>query len=186
MKSLFVRTARFFVILFGRASLTTSTAFRRFSFAVEHGSRDDDFIERKYYRMPKKIYSKRSSTDGLSYVFEVRSDMNYVEIKERIAVRLPLMRCKAMIRLQPQKLSSLPCFHCTRLRTENGFFSEKPEIFSMAITSFNCVFYLRKFRISMLAFNFVINVIPFAGWAQIPPYFIISQKEKMGDNKRPL
>lgn len=52
------------------------------SLRVEHGSRDGDFVERKYYRMPKKIYSKRFSTDGLSYVFEVRSDMNYVGLDD--------------------------------------------------------------------------------------------------------
>lgn len=56
---------------------------------VEHGSRDGDFVERKYYRMPKKIYSKRFSTDGLSYVFEARSDMNFVgldDLREYAAV----------------------------------------------------------------------------------------------------
>lgn len=52
------------------------------SLRVEHGSRDGDFVERKYYRMPKKIYSKRFSTDGLSYVFEARSDMNYVGLDD--------------------------------------------------------------------------------------------------------
>lgn len=49
---------------------------------VERGSREGDVLSRKYYRMPKKIYSKRFSTDCLSGIFETRAATNYVGIDD--------------------------------------------------------------------------------------------------------
>ncbi|MDE6201549.1 MAG: hypothetical protein K2M47_06720 [Clostridiales bacterium] len=49
---------------------------------VERGSREGEFMSRKYYRMPKKIYSKRYATDCLSGIFENRAAANYVGIDD--------------------------------------------------------------------------------------------------------
>ena len=51
-------------------------------FEVERGSREGEVIKAKYYRMPKKIYSKRFSTDCLSGIFEVRAACNYVGLDD--------------------------------------------------------------------------------------------------------
>lgn len=50
---------------------------------VERGSRDGNNIKtRKYYRMPKKIYSKRFTTNCLSGIFEVRAEANCIGIDD--------------------------------------------------------------------------------------------------------
>ncbi len=49
---------------------------------VERGSRDGAVFPRKYYRMPKKIYSKRFTTNCLSGIFETRASANYVGIDD--------------------------------------------------------------------------------------------------------
>ncbi len=49
---------------------------------VERGSRDNTVLSRKYFRMPKKIYSKRYCTDCLSGIFETRAAANYVGIDD--------------------------------------------------------------------------------------------------------
>lgn len=49
---------------------------------VERGSRDGNTLSRKYFRMPKKIYSKRFCTDCLSGIFEARAAANYVGIDD--------------------------------------------------------------------------------------------------------
>lgn len=49
---------------------------------VERGSRDGNVLSRKYFRMPKKIYSKRFCTDCLSGIFEARAAANYVGIDD--------------------------------------------------------------------------------------------------------
>jgi hypothetical protein len=49
---------------------------------VENGSREGDILERKYYRMSKKIYSKRYSTDCLSGIFETRAERNTVGLDD--------------------------------------------------------------------------------------------------------
>lgn len=50
---------------------------------VERGSRDGTNIKaRKYYRMPKKIYSKRFTTNCLSGIFEARAAANYIGIDD--------------------------------------------------------------------------------------------------------
>lgn len=47
---------------------------------IENGSREGEIIKGKWYRMPKKVYSKRYSTDCLSGIFETRAQANYVSI----------------------------------------------------------------------------------------------------------
>lgn len=49
---------------------------------VERGSREGEILARKYYRMPKKIYSKRFTTDCLSGIFEARAAANYTGIDD--------------------------------------------------------------------------------------------------------
>lgn len=49
---------------------------------VERGSREGEVKKAKYYRMPKKIYSKRFSTDCLSGIFEIRAACNYIGIDD--------------------------------------------------------------------------------------------------------
>ena len=50
---------------------------------VERGGRDDNDIKaRKYYRMPKKIYSKRFATNCLSGIFEARAEANYIGVDD--------------------------------------------------------------------------------------------------------
>ncbi len=49
---------------------------------VERGSREGEVKKAKYYRMPKKIYSKRFSTDCLSGIFETRAQANCVGIDD--------------------------------------------------------------------------------------------------------
>ena len=49
---------------------------------VERGSREGEIKQAKYYRMPKKIYSKRFSTDCLSGIFENRAECNYIGIDD--------------------------------------------------------------------------------------------------------
>ena len=49
---------------------------------VERGSREGEVKKAKYYRMPKKIYSKRFSTDCLSGIFEARATCNYIGIDD--------------------------------------------------------------------------------------------------------
>ncbi len=49
---------------------------------VERGSREGEIKQAKYYRMPKKIYSKRFSTDCLSGIFENRATCNYIGIDD--------------------------------------------------------------------------------------------------------
>lgn len=49
---------------------------------VERGSREGEILSRKYYRMPKKIYSKRYATDCLSGIFETRAAANYIGIDD--------------------------------------------------------------------------------------------------------
>lgn len=49
---------------------------------IENGSREGEIIKGKWYRMPKKVYSKRYSTDCLSGIFETRAQANYVSIDD--------------------------------------------------------------------------------------------------------
>ncbi len=51
-------------------------------FEIERGSREGEVKKAKYYRMPKKIYSKRFSTDCLSGIFEVRAACNCVGLDD--------------------------------------------------------------------------------------------------------
>lgn len=48
----------------------------------ERGSREGEIKQAKYYRMPKKIYSKRFSTDCLSGIFENRAAGNFIGIDD--------------------------------------------------------------------------------------------------------
>jgi hypothetical protein len=52
------------------------------SLEVESGTRDGEVLKRKYYRMPKKIYSNRYSTDCLSGIFEVRAINNNIGLDD--------------------------------------------------------------------------------------------------------
>ncbi len=52
------------------------------SLEVERGSRDGDIKPYKYYRMPKKIYSKRFATNCLSSIFETRAKANRIGIDD--------------------------------------------------------------------------------------------------------
>lgn len=49
---------------------------------LESGRQDGKVKECRYYRMPKKIYSKRFSTDCLSGIFEARAEYNRVSIED--------------------------------------------------------------------------------------------------------
>lgn len=50
--------------------------------ALENGARDGEVKQFKYYRMPKKIYSKRYSTNCLSGIFETRAACNSVGLDD--------------------------------------------------------------------------------------------------------
>lgn len=52
------------------------------SLEIESGSREGEVIKGKWYRMPKKVYSKRYSTDCLSGIFETRAACNYVGLND--------------------------------------------------------------------------------------------------------
>ena len=49
---------------------------------LESGRQDGKIKEYRYYRMPKKIYSKRFSTNCLSGIFEARAEYNRVGIDD--------------------------------------------------------------------------------------------------------
>ena len=49
---------------------------------IENGSREGEIIKGKWYRMPKKVYSKRYSTDCLSGIFETRAACNYIGLDD--------------------------------------------------------------------------------------------------------
>ncbi len=49
---------------------------------VARGLQDGEVNDCRWYRMPKKIYSKRFSTDCLSGIFEARSEQNTVSIEQ--------------------------------------------------------------------------------------------------------
>ena len=51
---------------------------------LESGRQDGKIKEYRYYRMPKKIYSKRFSTDCLSGIFEARAQYNRVGIDDLV------------------------------------------------------------------------------------------------------
>ena len=50
--------------------------------ALENGARDGEVKQFKYYRMPKKIYSKRYSTNCLAGIFETRAACNSVGLDD--------------------------------------------------------------------------------------------------------
>lgn len=49
---------------------------------LERGSRDGKVKQAKWYRMPKKIYSNRFSTDGHAAIFEARAKCNSIGIED--------------------------------------------------------------------------------------------------------
>lgn len=52
------------------------------SLAVESGKMNGEQIERRWYKMPKKVYANRYSTDCLAGIFERRAEQNNVGIDD--------------------------------------------------------------------------------------------------------
>lgn len=66
---------------------------------IESGRQDGKIKEYKYYRMPKKIYSKRFSTNCLSGIFEARAEYNRVGIDD-LAEYADIMATNAELEMQ--------------------------------------------------------------------------------------
>ena len=52
------------------------------SLAVESGKMNGEQIERRWYKMPKKVYANRYSTDCLAGIFERRAEQNTVGLDD--------------------------------------------------------------------------------------------------------
>ena len=59
--------------VFGSATLTLE---------LQNGRMDGESQKRKWYRMPKKIYSRRYTTDCQQAIFERRAEMNFIGVDD--------------------------------------------------------------------------------------------------------
>ena len=59
--------------VFGSATLTLE---------LQNGRMDGQLQKRKWYQMPKKIYSRRYTTDCQQAIFERRAEMNFIVVDD--------------------------------------------------------------------------------------------------------
>ena len=73
-------------------------SYKRVSVKMQNGSLDGECKERKYYIMPKKIYSKRFSTDAYADFFyekAIRSEVGIEDLEEYESERATLLELEA-------------------------------------------------------------------------------------------
>ena len=82
--TLFMYIFKTVVVKLGHYSERITNLFncQTLSLELESGRQDGKLKEYRYYRMPKKIYSKRFSTNCLSGIFEARAEYNHVGIDD--------------------------------------------------------------------------------------------------------
>ncbi len=82
--TLFMYLFKTFVSKLGHYSERINNLFscQTLKLELESGRQDGKIRECKYFRMPKKIYSKRFSTNCLSGIFEARAEFNTIGIED--------------------------------------------------------------------------------------------------------